>query len=382
MLFDFLETHRAEILSMTEKKAQDLAGLRPSSELLKNGLPLFFDQLKQILILEETANKHAEPKTSELVKAAAENDEQAMTRAVGRPNEAELARTAGVHGAELMRLGYTLSYAVHAYGSMCQSITELATKEKMNITAKEFHDLNRCLDVAIAGAVTEFQRHKNSETENREVQHLGFLAHELRNSLMTVNFSISMIKKGTVGFAGNTGRILKDGLDRMQTLIDQSMAEVRLRVDPKPHPETVSLIQIVNQILMSAEMDAKTRGQILAIEVDPKLTLEIDHQFLYSALSNLVQNALKYSRVGGKIQVRSHERGDQIIIEVEDECGGLTDEKVNLFKPFEQQNENKKGLGLGLTIAQKAIQLNNGKLEVQNLPKKGCIFRISVPKHI
>jgi signal transduction histidine kinase len=279
-----------------------------------------------------------------------------------------------------MRLGYTLSYAVHSYGNMCQSITELASKKKIFITPKEFHDLNRCLDVAIAGAVTEFQRHKNTETESKEVEHLGFLAHELRNTLMTINFSIKMIKRGTVGFTGNTGRILEDGLERMQTLIDQSMAEVRLRVDPKPHPEFVSLIEMVNQILLTAEPEAQLREQVIKLSIDSELTIEVDHQFLYSALSNLVQNALKYSRKGGTIEIRSLTQGEDVVIEVEDECGGLTDANVNLFKPFEQQNGNKSGLGLGLTIAQKAILLNHGKLEVQNIPKKGCIFKISVPR--
>jgi C4-dicarboxylate-specific signal transduction histidine kinase len=66
---------------------------------------------------------------------------------------------------------------------------------------------------------------------------------------------------------------------------------------------------------------------------------------------------------------------------VEDECGGLApNAETDLFKPFEQQNANRKGLGLGLTIAQRAIALNHGTIKVQNLPERGCIFKITLPK--
>lgn len=71
------------------------------------------------------------------------------------------------------------------------------------------------------------------------------------------------------------------------------------------------------------------------------------------------------------------------MIEVEDECGGLlTTNAAELFKPFEQQHANKQGLGLGLTIAQKAIELNLGTIKAKNLPGKGCIFTITLPNHM
>lgn len=134
------------------------------------------------------------------------------------------------------------------------------------------------------------------------------------------------------------------------------------------------------RLLVTAEIEARTKKQILDIQIDPALSIKIDQQLFNSALSNLIQNALKYTPRGGKIQIRATTVGETIVVEVEDECGGLSNAAVDLFKPFEQQNENKTGLGLGLSIAQRAILLNNGKIEVQNLPDKGCIFKITVPK--
>lgn len=109
--------------------------------------------------------------------------------------------------------------------------------------------------------------------------------------------------------------------------------------------------------------------------------VEADRQFLNSALSNLIQNAVKYSHEGSKIVIRAKVVAENILIEVEDECGGLAPgAEVNLFKPFEQQHKNRQGLGLGLNIARKAIELHGGTLVVRSLPGKGCVFTISLPK--
>ena len=168
----------------------------------------------------------------------------------------------------------------------------------------------------------------------------------------------------------------------MGDLIDRSLTEVRLRIDPKVYTESIDLLQLVDQIVITARLEAKQKNQILQISVDANLTIEADQQLIYSAVSNLVQNAIKYTRPSGLIQIRGMIEDENIIVEVEDECGGLSDAAIDLFKPFEQQNENRQGLGLGLTIAQRAIVLSNGSIGVQNLPKKGCIFKISLPNKI
>lgn len=380
MLHEFLLKNEQEILNMAEKKTLALAGVRPRSELLKKGLPIFYKQLLNVLLQNRGHARSSDVNQDSIVKAAAESDEPAMAMAAGRPDNAAVAKSAGLHGTELLRLGYTLSHVVHAYGAMCQSITELAITRNIIISSGEFRDLNLCLDVAIAGAVTEYQSIRNTQESNREVEHLGFLAHELRNAIGTVKMAIELIKDGTVGFGGSTGQVLDRGVNRIEELIDRSLTEVRLRVDPSVRQESVSLIQIINQLMVTAEIEAKSKNQILELSIDPTLVAEADQQLVYSAVSNLIQNALKYTHVGGKIQIRGAFAGKNIVIEVEDECGGLSDRASELFKPFEQQHEDRKGLGLGLTIAQKAINLNKGTLGVRNLPGKGCVFTITLPK--
>ena len=82
-----------------------------------------------------------------------------------------------------------MSQVVHDYGDVCQSITELAVETGASISAEDFRTLNRCLDEAIAGAVTEYGRERNQfgiDGESaRGSERLGFLAHELRNLINT-----------------------------------------------------------------------------------------------------------------------------------------------------------------------------------------------------
>lgn len=167
----------------------------------------------------------------------------------------------------------------------------------------------------------------------------------------------------------------------MGVLIDNSLTEVRLRLSPELHVETSNLLLVVNQILVTAQIEAQFRGQTIEIQIEPSLVVQADQQAFYSALSNIIQNALKFTPPGGRIQVRGRGDEKQVVVEVEDECGGLKPGITKtLFTAFEQHNEDRTGLGLGLTIARRAIELNHGTLEVRSVDGRGCIFKITLPK--
>ena len=228
-LLEFLNTNEKLILARVEEKSSALAGPRPTSEPPKSGLPIFYKQLLHVLEHAPEEPVHPEVDQAGMVQAANDSDEPAIAAAAGRPYDIEVAKSAGDYGKELQQLGYTLSHVVHAYGAICQSITEVAIEKKAAITTEEFRELNRCLDCAIAGAVTVFHAERAEGVSSRETEHLGFLAHELRNVLAIVNTSLRLIKNGTVGFGGSIGQVLDRALKRQQELVDRSLAEVRLR---------------------------------------------------------------------------------------------------------------------------------------------------------
>jgi hypothetical protein len=221
MLTEFLQKNEAVILALTEQKTLELAGDHPSSALLKEGLPRFYRQVIDVIRAAGSLDAPPAKDVAAIARAADRGDEPAMATAAGQPREAELARTAGLHGFEMLRLGYTLSHVVHAYGAMCQAITETAAERDASIGADEFHALNRCLDVAIAGAVTDFQARKDDDSEDRGGQGL---AKEIRSTLVRGKAAFEAIQRGAVGTNGSTARSLESSLDRLEKLTSQLVA--------------------------------------------------------------------------------------------------------------------------------------------------------------
>jgi signal transduction histidine kinase len=101
---------------------------------------------------------------------------------------------------------------------------------------------------------------------------------------------------------------------------------------------------------------------------------------LSSAVANLLQNAFKFSRLHGHVSLRTRVAADRVLIEIQDECGGLAQGTLEkLFRPFEQAGTDRTGLGLGLSITRRSVEANGGTVGVRDLPGAGCIFTIDLP---
>ena len=95
---------------------------------------------------------------------------------------------------------------------------------------------------------------------------------------------------------------------------------------------------------------------------------------------NLLNNAFKYTPPGGRVVIRARREGTRVLIEVEDRCGGILKGKDDPFKAFaDRRRHDHSGLGLGLSIAQKAVGISGGEIRFRNLPGTGCIFLIDMP---
>jgi signal transduction histidine kinase len=355
MLHDFLTRERSTILQEAKEKALDMQGTRVTSAAVEEGWGIFYDELVGLLKRDQPFEFHAEKGLHTL--------------------EAEK------QGKEYLKLGYTISEVVHSYGIICQAITSLATKLGFEITAREFQQLNLSLDTAIAESVSEYRKIGTENVDRAEIKRLGYLAHELRNCLQSATIALEMIESGVVGVKSGTGGMLQTSLTKMADLIDVALTEVRLRTDPKIFLVRTRVFELLSEVGVTAGFDARTRNLTLLMQGFSDLEVEVDRQLFVSALANLVQNALKFSKPGGTIQVRAHEVESRILIEVEDECGGLPDGKIEeLFDAGVQRDKDRTGMGLGLAISRQAIELNKGKLSAENLPGKGCKFIIDLPK--
>jgi hypothetical protein len=108
--------------------------------------------------------------------------------------------------------GFTVSEVVHDYGDICQAVTDLAMETHAPIAIEEFRTLNRCLDDAIAGAVTE---HARGQQLDREGQ-----SREVRTLLRTAITGFEVLQTGTVGITGTTGKLVAQSLARIRAIFD------------------------------------------------------------------------------------------------------------------------------------------------------------------
>ena len=153
-----------------------------------------------------------------------------------------------------------MSQVVHDYGDVCQAITELAVEMKAPISTDDFRMLNKCLDDAIADAVTEFGREQNQSTLDRESARgnarAGFLAHEMRNLLNTAIVAFEVLKTGNVGVGGSTGIVLHRSLIGARALTGRSLAEVRL-TEGAQDPVQFSVAEFIEELTLAATMEGK-----------------------------------------------------------------------------------------------------------------------------
>jgi signal transduction histidine kinase len=277
-----------------------------------------------------------------------------------------------------------VSQVVHDYGDICQSITELALEQNSPIGTDDFRTLNRCLDDAIAGAVTEFGRGRNQSTldgaDARGNERLGFFAHELRNLLNTSILAFDVLQTGDVGVCGSTGKVLRRNLLGARDLIGRSLAEVRLTQGIE-NQEQFLVSELIDEVSQAASLEANARGITFTVmPVEAGVAIEADRQILASVVGNLLQNAFKFTRPGTIVTLRVGASVDRVLIEIEDECGGIPGGTDSLFRPFEQRSANRTGLGLGLAYSRWGAEANHGRIYARTLPDKGCVFTVDLPR--
>ena len=299
----------------------------------------------------------------------------------------EIGTGAARHGFELLQHGFTVDQVVHDYGDLCQAITDLAFERGESIGIDEFRTLNRCLDNAIAGAVTEFAHQRDLLMTGKDAQalneRLGFLAHELRNLIHTATLAVAAIRTGNVGLAGATGAVLDRSLIGLRNLIDRSLADVRVMAGMPARRELVPLRAFIAEVQISASLEAQARGCRFSVDaVEPELAIHGDREMLSAAVGNLLQNAFKFTERDTEVSLRAHGTADRILIDVADHCGGLpAGDAERMFKSFTQSSTDRSGLGLGLSICRSSVEANDGVLKVRDVPGAGCVFTIDLPRH-
>ena len=368
----FLYSNRNEVIERCKAKVAQRPRRATTAAQLANGIPKFLDQLMRTL----EAQENGEVDESFRISSAAAGDASALS---------EIGLSAAAHGKELSRLGFSVDQVVHDYGDLCQAITDLAVERDAPFSLDEFRTLNRCLDKAIADAVTEFGVWRDAslalQQTAEENERLGVLVHELRNYLHTATLAFAALESGRVSITGATGAVLKRSLTSLAALLNLSLSQVR-GTGEAPQEAAFPVALFVADARNAASLDASAKGCTFSVlDVDATLGIFGNRERLLAALVNLLQNAFKFTHAHTEVTLSAHAEGDFVLVEIKDHCGGLPPGATSrIFQPFVQVGDNRSGLGLGLSIARRNVEADGGVLTVRDLPGTGCVFTIKLPR--
>ena len=329
----------------------------PSAELI-NSLPAFLDELANYL----------------------------QTRREETPDEAtgRARALAAVHGTRRFHAGFSLGAVIREYGVLRDCVLDLIRDRHLEVDVDELKAVLKGLNTGVVVAAEQFARERDQAIERQSREHFGFIAHELRNPLGSALLAAQVLQRrqGGEGEEDITLKRLLRNLSVLRQLIDNSLVSVRARGMGEHHSglelREVSLGEIVEGARTEIAGDAEEKH--LTVVVDGDARIGADPRLVRSAITNLMRNAVKYTREGGRIDVRIRVGEQLASVEVEDECGGLPDGKTEeLFTPFVQRGADRSGFGLGLAITKDAVQAHQGNVQVSNLPGKGCVFMLSFP---
>jgi signal transduction histidine kinase len=208
------------------------------------------------------------------------------------------------------------------------------------------------------------------------------ISHELRSPLARLSVAVELARTDVAG-GPMLDRIQKEA-DRLNSLIRQMLEVTRTEGEPsRLKAERLRLDELVDGLVDDCSIEAHARGCDLDLLSSGPVTLDGDHELLRRAIENVMRNAIRYAPVESKVHVTLDNGGGWANIRVRDYGPGVPEEALpRLFDPFyrveEDRDRKSGGVGLGLAIARRAVELHKGKLRASNA-SPGLLVEIDLP---
>ncbi|HEY9114952.1 MAG TPA: ATP-binding protein [Bacteroidales bacterium] len=229
----------------------------------------------------------------------------------------------------------------------------------------------------------------NKEGKQIRFQFLSVLSHELKSPINAIEGYLRIMQEKQVG----------DNIDDYMAMIDRSLIRIkgmrglimdmldltRLESGNKTRNiQKVSVNDIAKMAVDAVLPMAIQRNIKVHFDADTELSMLTDAGELEIILNNLLSNAVKYNKEGGEVHFNIKKKGNNLVFKIEDTGIGISEENLsNLFKEFSriktEQTRDITGSGLGLSIAKKMVDLNNGEIHVDSTPGIGTTFTVLLP---
>jgi len=235
----------------------------------------------------------------------------------------------------------------------------------------------------------EDARHEAERANRTKDNFLALLSHELRTPLHSMRGWLSMLIHGLLNEEQKRKalEVILRGIDSQNGLVEDLLDVSRIASGKMSiNEEKISLVSVVSNAVEQLKPIAEENGIDLHSDLDPVADEVVgDSDRLQQVVSNLINNAIKYTYQGGKIAVSLRRDDDSAVISVADTGVGIPPEMLErIFQRFEQSDSSSRrtygGLGLGLTIARHLAELHGGQVDAESGgPGKGSTFAVRIP---
>src|SRR5258708_6926396 len=208
-------------------------------------------------------------------------------------------------------------------------------------------------------------------------------AHHFRTPLTALRLQIGSLKANPAATHPEVIADMELGVRRMSTLTNQLLVLARSESlqEVAISESAISVASAIREVIAAVFPLAQEKGVDLAVRSNTDPHVAADHDALVTLLSNIADNAVRYSNRGGRVEFSAMNSGDEVVIEVAD-CGpGLPEEMLTeVFKRFFRHNDSDEGSGLGLSIARALADRLNGSSSLKNRPDhSGLIAIVRLP---
>src|SRR4026207_957891 len=242
----------------------------------------------------------------------------------------------------------------------------------------------------IAIDITERVRAEEAlrRADRRKDEFLATLSHELRNPLAPLRNSLHVLQsRGGDGRVDRIYRLMEQQLTRMVRLVDDLLEVSRItggKIELRKEP--VALATVVESAVETSRplIEAAAHQLDLALSLEP-LVIEADPVRMAQVISNLLNNAAKYTQEGGRIELTAVQDGDEAVVTVRDNGLGIpADMLPRVFEMFAQVDRTLKraqgGLGIGLALARSLVEMHGGRIEARSKGlNQGSEFVLHIP---
>jgi len=215
------------------------------------------------------------------------------------------------------------------------------------------------------------------------------VAHELRTPLASMRLLVDTLRERRYRDDAQLREyldLLAHETERLTRLAEEFLTFSRLeRGALRLDVQALAAEEVITQALASLQARLRAPHCTFALDVSPDLPpIRADRDALATVLTNLVDNALKYTGAEKRLTLRARAVGECVAFEVVDNGIGIpATERRAIFKPFHQADaklsRRREGIGLGLSIVQRLVTALRGRIEVESEPGRGSVFRVTIP---